>query len=93
MWDNFMGSPSAYFVFAVPQDGIAAPADFNGTVSGYLRKIWDGTATGTGCGHPHRSGRQRLLHRDAHRRHDPRQRRHADRRDGLLVRQCEHASR
>ena len=24
-----MGSPSAYFVFAVPQDGIAAPADFN----------------------------------------------------------------
>ena len=33
MWDNFMGSPSAYFVFAVPQDGIAAPADFNATVS------------------------------------------------------------
>ena len=31
MWTNFMGSPSAYFVFAVPQDGIAAPADFNGT--------------------------------------------------------------
>ena len=29
MWDNFMGAPSAYFVFAVPQDGIAAPADFN----------------------------------------------------------------
>ena len=50
MWDNFMGSPSAQFVFAVPQDGIAAPADFNGSVSGYLRKIWDGTATGTGAG-------------------------------------------
>ena len=50
MWNNFMGSPSAYFVFAVPQDGIAAPADFNATVSGYLRKIWDGTATGTGVG-------------------------------------------
>ena len=50
MWDNFMGSPSAYFVFAVPQDGIAAPADFNATVSGYLRKIWDGTATGSGAG-------------------------------------------
>ena len=45
-----MGSPSAYFVFAVPQDGIAAPADFNGTVNGYLRKIWDGTATGSGAG-------------------------------------------
>ena len=50
MWDNFMGSPSAYFVFSVPQDGIAAPADFNATVSGYLRKIWDGTATGSGAG-------------------------------------------
>ena len=50
MWDNFMGSPSAQFVFAVPQDGIAAPADFNGSVSGYLRKIWDGTATGSGAG-------------------------------------------
>ena len=26
---GFVGSPSAYFAFAVPQDGIAAPADFN----------------------------------------------------------------
>jgi OmcA/MtrC family decaheme c-type cytochrome len=50
MWDNFMGSPSAQFVFAVPQDGILAPADFNASASGYLRKIWDGTATGTGVG-------------------------------------------
>ncbi len=50
MWDNFMGSPSAYFVFAVPQDGIAAPADFNVSVSGWLRRIWDGTASGTGAG-------------------------------------------
>ena len=50
MWDNFMGSPSAQFVYAVPQDGIAAPADFNASDSGYLRKIWDGTATGAGAG-------------------------------------------
>ena len=50
MWDNFVGSPSAYFVFAVPQDGIAAPADFNASASGYLRSIWNGTATGTGAG-------------------------------------------
>jgi OmcA/MtrC family decaheme c-type cytochrome len=50
MWDNFMGSPSAYFVFAVPQDGIAAPADFNASASGYLRSIWNGSATGTGAG-------------------------------------------
>jgi OmcA/MtrC family decaheme c-type cytochrome len=50
MWDGFMGSPSAYFVFSVPQDGTAAPADFNASASGYLRNIWNGTATGTGAG-------------------------------------------
>ena len=50
IWDNFMGSPSAYFVFAVPQDGIATPADFNANASGYLKTIWAGTATGTGAG-------------------------------------------
>jgi OmcA/MtrC family decaheme c-type cytochrome len=50
MWDGFMGSPSAYFVFSVPQDGVATPADFNSTVSGYLRSIWNGTATGAGAG-------------------------------------------
>jgi len=50
IWDNFMGSPSVYFSFAVPQDGIAAPADFNASVSGYLRGIWAGTATGAGAG-------------------------------------------
>jgi OmcA/MtrC family decaheme c-type cytochrome len=50
MWDNFMGSPSAYFVFAVPQDGITAPADFNASASSYLRSIWNGSATGTSAG-------------------------------------------
>jgi OmcA/MtrC family decaheme c-type cytochrome len=45
MWDNFMGSPSAYFVFAVPQDGINAPTDFNATASGYLKTIWKGGST------------------------------------------------
>jgi len=50
MLDNFMGSPSAYFVFAVPEDGIAAPADFNATASGYLRSIWNGAASGSGAG-------------------------------------------
>jgi OmcA/MtrC family decaheme c-type cytochrome len=50
MWDGFMGAPSAYFVFSVPQDGINTPADFNASVSGYLRSIWNGTATGTGVG-------------------------------------------
>jgi OmcA/MtrC family decaheme c-type cytochrome len=50
MWDNFMGSPSAQFVFAVPQDGITAPADFNASASGYLRSIWNGTSSGTAKG-------------------------------------------
>ncbi len=50
MLDNFMGSPSAYFVYAVPQDGIAAPADFNASASGYLRSIWNGAASGSGAG-------------------------------------------
>ncbi|MEJ8835884.1 OmcA/MtrC family decaheme c-type cytochrome [Ramlibacter sp. AN1133] len=43
MWDNFMGSPSAYFVFAVPQDNTTVPTDFNATASGYLRSIWNGS--------------------------------------------------
>jgi OmcA/MtrC family decaheme c-type cytochrome len=47
---NFVGSPSVYFAWAVPQDGVAAPADFNVTASGYIKKIWNGTATGTGAG-------------------------------------------
>lgn len=47
---NFVGSPSVYFAFAVPQDGVTAPADFNASASGYLKRIWDGTATGSGAG-------------------------------------------
>lgn len=50
IWDNFMGAPSVYFVFAVPQDGITAPADFNASASSYLRSLWNGKATGTSAG-------------------------------------------
>lgn len=50
MWDNFMGSPTVYCVFAVAQDGITAPADFNASFSSYLRSIWNGTATGAKAG-------------------------------------------
>ncbi len=42
---NFVGSPSAYFAFAVPQDGKVAPADFNATASAYIRNVWNGTGT------------------------------------------------
>jgi OmcA/MtrC family decaheme c-type cytochrome len=50
IWDNFMGAPSVYFVFALPQDGIAAPADFNASASVYLKTLWKGTGTGTAAG-------------------------------------------
>jgi OmcA/MtrC family decaheme c-type cytochrome len=50
LMNGFANSPSVYFAFAVPQDGIAAPADFNATASGYIKNIWNGTATGTGAG-------------------------------------------
>ena len=50
IWNNFLGSPSAYFVFSVPQDGITAPSDFNVSMSGYIRNVWNGKATGTGAG-------------------------------------------
>ena len=43
MMDNFVGSPSVYFAFSVPQDGITAPADFNATASAYIKNVWNGT--------------------------------------------------
>ncbi|MEO8280101.1 MAG: OmcA/MtrC family decaheme c-type cytochrome, partial [Ideonella sp.] len=48
--DNFVGAPSVYFVYALKQDGIAAPADFNATASSYLRSLWNGTASGSSAG-------------------------------------------
>jgi len=50
LMDGFANSPSVYFAFAVPQDGVAAPADFNASASGYIKSIWNGTATGSGAG-------------------------------------------
>ncbi|MFO1292702.1 MAG: OmcA/MtrC family decaheme c-type cytochrome [Rubrivivax sp.] len=40
LWDGFMGAPSAYFVWAQGQDGIAAPADFNVAASAWLKMVW-----------------------------------------------------
>ena len=50
LWPSFFGAPSLYFVWAVPQDGIAAPADFNASASAWLKSIWNNTATGAGAG-------------------------------------------
>lgn len=48
--DGFTGSPSVTCAFAMPQDGLDRPADFNASVSGYLKALWRGTATGAGAG-------------------------------------------
>jgi OmcA/MtrC family decaheme c-type cytochrome len=50
LWSNFVGAPSVYFAFSVPQDGIATPADFNTYFSAGLLNIWNGTATTTSAG-------------------------------------------
>jgi OmcA/MtrC family decaheme c-type cytochrome len=43
---GFTGGPSFYIAFAVPQDGIAAPADFNATANASLANLLSG-ANGT----------------------------------------------
>ena len=48
MFANFMGSPSAQFVWAEPQDEVTTPVDFNKSSNVYLRTAWAGTnANGT----------------------------------------------
>ena len=53
---DFIGSPSVYFAFAVPQDGIAAPADFNASASRLHQDDLERPATGTAPA-PDRPGR------------------------------------
>ena len=45
IWDNFMGSPSVYWVWSDTQDGITSPSDFTASASVYLRGVWDGSVT------------------------------------------------
>jgi len=40
---NFTGGPRMYISYAVPMDGITAPADFNYSGNVTLEQIWDGT--------------------------------------------------
>jgi OmcA/MtrC family decaheme c-type cytochrome len=44
MISGFVGGPSLYMAFSVPQDGIAKPADWNSSVNVSLRKLWRGGA-------------------------------------------------
>ena len=41
---GFSGGPSFYVAYAVPQDGITAPADFNVSASASLSNLWDTSA-------------------------------------------------
>lgn len=47
--NGFVGSPSISCAFAMPEDGVQ-PADFNVSISGYLKRIWNGTAAGANAG-------------------------------------------
>jgi OmcA/MtrC family decaheme c-type cytochrome len=44
---GYVGGPSIYWVWAVAQDGVAAPADFNASTSTWLKACW--RAPGTSC--------------------------------------------
>lgn len=46
---NFIGGPSAYVFASMPQDGVAAPADFNVSSSVYIRNCWNGTLGAAKC--------------------------------------------
>lgn len=50
MVPGFVGSTSVYFAWSVPQDAISAPADFNASANGYLKNLWNGSATGVNAG-------------------------------------------
>jgi hypothetical protein len=41
---QFVGGPSVEMAFAVPQDGIANPADPNVAIGAYIRNVWNKTA-------------------------------------------------
>lgn len=56
IWANFIGSPSLYFWFSVPQDGIAAPSDLNASASVYLKNIWKTSPVGGTLTGPDASG-------------------------------------
>jgi len=43
---DFVGSPSVYFAWAEPQDGITAPANYNVSASAYVKGVWNGSVAG-----------------------------------------------
>ncbi len=56
LMQGFVGAPSVYFAFAVPQDGVTTPADFNANAGVYIKDALNGKPnTGTLTG-PDTSG-------------------------------------
>jgi OmcA/MtrC family decaheme c-type cytochrome len=59
MINGFAGSTSVYWAFAVTQDGIASPSDWNGSANCFIRDAWRGSnancawtvGTGTNAGY------------------------------------------
>jgi OmcA/MtrC family decaheme c-type cytochrome len=54
LWTGFMGTPSIYVAYSVPQDGITTPADFNAYINNSVLNFRSGTngtlsAVGTGA--------------------------------------------
>jgi len=45
MMANFVGAPAVYFAWALPQDGIRMPADYNASGSANLKELWSGVTT------------------------------------------------
>ena len=45
LMSGYIGSPNVYVAFGVAQDGIAAPADWNATLSATIRNVWNKTVT------------------------------------------------
>ncbi|MFO0749099.1 MAG: OmcA/MtrC family decaheme c-type cytochrome [Myxococcota bacterium] len=47
LMNGFVGSPSAYFAWAEPQDHIDTPANFNVSASAYIKGVWNGSVAAT----------------------------------------------
>jgi OmcA/MtrC family decaheme c-type cytochrome len=53
---NFVGTPVVYFAWAVPQDGIAKPADFNVTANVAVKRVWNAAVTTSSLAGPDAEG-------------------------------------
>ena len=57
---NFVGSPAAYVMAAMPQDGLTDPADFNTSSNVYIRNCWNKSITTCTMAGPDSTGYYKL---------------------------------